>query len=421
MHTPQDGKTTATTGIVTPAARFAQAVETSLDDLVARVVEAIFDQVPVYRASSDPRLRELVATRADAALRAFARSVRESAPIRSGDFRLSRQEANLFIEHDVPLSEFLQGYRIGQIALWQGVLTLAGDDPAIREAALSVAEPLMHAAEVASTAAAEAYLDAAQYRLAESDRAHRDLLEDLLERREPPPGPRQALLRTAGLEPGTSLLVVTAVPIAPLSHEGLLPEAAALLTGHRDRGTPGLTVLRHAEIIAVLPAPRHGLTNLMADLEQTRAELAGKGVHLAVGISTVHTGLTQLPEAYAEANIARTGAGPHGGMVALPMLSAFDYLILQADRTARRLIRPRVRRFVEEDLARDGGLVATLMAYAAADLNAKTAAVRLHLHVNTVYYRLERIAEKTGCDLRRFGDVVELSLAVRLLGPDAPE
>ncbi|MGW0700080.1 helix-turn-helix domain-containing protein [Streptomyces sp. NPDC002867] len=31
-----------------------------------------------------------------------------------------------------------------------------------------------------------------------------------------------------------------------------------------------------------------------------------------------------------------------------------------------------------------------------------TAAHRLHLHVNTAYYRLERIAERTGCDLRRF-------------------
>jgi DNA-binding PucR family transcriptional regulator len=41
---------------------------------------------------------------------------------------------------------------------------------------------------------------------------------------------------------------------------------------------------------------------------------------------------------------------------------------------------------------------------------------RLHLHVNTAYYRLERIAERTGCYLRRLADVMELIIAIRLLG-----
>jgi sugar diacid utilization regulator len=54
--------------------------------------------------------------------------------------------------------------------------------------------------------------------------------------------------------------------------------------------------------------------------------------------------------------------------------------------------------------------------FAASDLNAKTAAEGLHLHVNTAYYRLERIAERTGCDLRRLADVMELLIAIRLLG-----
>ena len=55
------------------------------------------------------------------------------------------------------------------------------------------------------------------------------------------------------------------------------------------------------------------------------------------------------------------------------------------------------------------------MDFAESDLNAKIAAERLHLHVNTAYYRLEKIAERTGYDLRRLADVVELLIAVRLL------
>jgi len=41
----------------------------------------------------------------------------------------------------------------------------------------------------------------------------------------------------------------------------------------------------------------------------------------------------------------------------------------------------------------------------------------LHLHVNTAYYRLERIAERTGLDLRKLPEVIDLLVAVRLLSP----
>ena len=50
----------------------------------------------------------------------------------------------------------------------------------------------------------------------------------------------------------------------------------------------------------------------------------------------------------------------------------------------------------------------------AADLNAKVAAERLFVHVNTMHYRLARIGERTGRDLRRVPDVIEMLIAVKL-------
>ena len=67
-----------------------------------------------------------------------------------------------------------------------------------------------------------------------------------------------------------------------------------------------------------------------------------------------------------------------------------------------------------EDREHGGHLIETLLAYAEADLNAKAAAERLLIHVNTAHYRLGRIAERTGCDLRRLPDVIDLLIAVRL-------
>jgi DNA-binding PucR family transcriptional regulator len=69
---------------------------------------------------------------------------------------------------------------------------------------------------------------------------------------------------------------------------------------------------------------------------------------------------------------------------------------------------------VAEDRENGGHLIDTLLAYAESDLNAKAAAERLLIHVNTAHYRLGRIAERTGCDLRRLPDVIDLLIAVRL-------
>ena len=108
-------------------------------------------------------------------------------------------------------------------------------------------------------------------------------------------------------------------------------------------------------------------------------------------------------------------SGADGGVLSLPDMSAFDHLTVRHDETARRLIPARITRFVSEDRAHGGHLIKTLLAYAEADLNAKVAAERLLIHVNTAHHRLGRIAERPGSDLRRLADVIDLLIAVRLL------
>jgi len=253
---------------------------------------------------------------------------------------------------------------------------------------------------------------AQQQVLAEGDRVRRDLLEDLLARRVSPGSPKRGLLRAVGLQTDTRLLVTVAALTGDLPEGTTVRDAAAGVAGDRR----GLMVVRQDEIVGIMPLPAGGAAVAVTSLRRSCADLARRGVKLAMGVSTVHAGLPEVPEAYAEAQAARDGLGGSPGVLALPLLSSFDYLVLRDDETARRLIRPPVRQFVADDLAAGGTLITTLVEFAASDMNAKTAAERLHLHVNTAYYRLERIAERTGCDLRRLADVMELLIAVRLLG-----
>jgi DNA-binding PucR family transcriptional regulator len=242
----------------------------------------------------------------------------------------------------------------------------------------------------------------------------RDLLSELLEGRLPEPGPRLDAAREAGLEPGEPCVVIAAVPRAPLADEHALRSAASALARACGTAVSPLAVVRRDEIAVVAPAAGRDFAALSEALQSSQEKLAGAGVPLAIGVSTVQEGLDRVPVAYREASAARERLDGGGGVVALPNLSAFDYLTQVGGDTARRLIPEAVREFVAQDLAEGAVLAETLLAYVAADLNATAASERLHVHVNTTHYRLGKIAERTGCDLRRISDVLDLVIAVEL-------
>lgn len=71
---------------------------------------------------------------------------------------------------------------------------------------------------------------------------------------------------------------------------------------------------------------------------------------------------------------------------------------------------------VTELLAQDPDLAATVSAYLSADRNLTHAATKLFLHPNTVAYRVRRLAETTGLDLRTLDGLVQAYTALTLLG-----
>jgi DNA-binding PucR family transcriptional regulator len=126
-------------------------------------------------------------------------------------------------------------------------------------------------------------------------------------------------------------------------------------------------------------------------------------------------GVAELPRAYREAHAALDGVGECGGVAALARLSPFEYLSrVRSDDTARRLVDPRVRAFLDEDRRRGQALTTTIRAFAAADLNLRVAAERLQVHPNTAQYRLRRIEERSGRNPRRLEDLLDLLVAIAL-------
>lgn len=205
-------------------------------------------------------------------------------------------------------------------------------------------------------------------------------------------GPRLDAARAAGLTPGVHCVVISATPAEPCENEHMLRGAAGSLA--RAAGT----------------AVEERMT-------RSQQRLATGGLALSIGISTEVTGVEQVANAYRESESARLTLGREPGVMALAGMSAFEYLTLGADATAGRLIAPAVAQFVAEDADQGGVLIQTLRDYVTCDLNARRAAEQLHIHVNTCHYRLGRIAERTGGDLHRVTDLIEILIAARMRRP----
>ena len=389
-------------------------VEANFDQIVSAAIVALFSQVEPYRSTDIPGLERSATDNASVTFRVLLTSLRDGRPLSEGDLIATQRHAARLVRQHVPLQAFLQGLRVGQIAIWEGVLAAAGDDRECQHAALLMVEPLLRVIEIVSAEGARAYLEAQAQQLAEVDRLRRDLLEDLLAGADVSASPKQALLRAAGLAPGRPYVVALARPVTPVAASETLTDAAATL-GRGDMHAPGLTIARQGEIVAVLPIPAAGQLPLVSRFELALEELSNRGIDLGVGISMSHDGLTECSDAYAEASRAHLGLHDQRGVLALPALGVFEYLLLCADQTARRLIRPKIRAFVTDDEAATAELVDTVLEYIANDLNATAAAKRMHMHVNTFYYRLDSIAKRTGSDLHRIADLQEILIAIKLL------
>jgi hypothetical protein len=392
-----------------------------VDGLEARTVatgreatEAIFEEIPAYRASHDERFFLDVCDHVERNIEALVISLRRGGPPTPEELAFLRAPTTRRAQHKIALDDFLHAFRIGLRHIWRSLVAGVDDDES-RAVALTLVDPVAEYINIASTRVAEVYLEVEQLLVAEGERVRRDLLDDLLAAVVVRAGPGADALAAAGLAPGATLIVVSAVPCGGMDPSTL--RAAATAIGRvASSASASLAVQRGDEIVAVLPTGI-GAGAVRADaLQLLREQLAREEMPLRIGASTIVTGLTQVPAAYREACVARTMTTDAAPCVCLSGLAVFDYLTLTGDDTAARMVAPEIARFVAQDFEAGGILTDTLLAYASADLNVKVAAERLFVHVNTAHKRLARIADRTGRDPRHLSDVLELLIAIKLVG-----
>ena len=221
---------------------------------------------------------------------------------------------------------------------------------------------------------------------------------------------RQARARGQGLDLGEPHVVLVARGQAEASRRALV------MSAHAAVGEPALVGEHDGDVVVLVPA---------TDAQECAAVVAARmsrSAEVTVGAAGPVTSVEDIPAAHADARrttaallaLGRSGTGGSAqslGFAGLVSGSAPDVGAYVA-----RALGP----VLDYDRTRGTDLLGTLEAYFAAGGSPRHAATQLHVHVNTVAQRLERIGSLLGAGWQGPEQSLELQLALRLrrLMPD---
>jgi hypothetical protein len=392
------------------AARYAEIGQA----IAARIVE----EIPGYRGAAPDVINDL-RSGAAATVELLARTFADGSTIRREDLGFLRALAARRVKQGVGLEAFIRAYRVALLAYWDACADEAGRLGLSRDTGFALARAAIEGMDILTSQAAEAYLREETRLSMQSGRAARDLVERLINGEPVDPGRRHPA--APGLDPtGPLLTVVGRVEQTTLAVGDALQLARDPLEESMSLGAgKPLATIRHGELVLISPgaSAQSKIESLRAARRRTIEE---HSIDVRYGISVPSQGFPSIEQAYREAALSLSYTSPSRPIVSLADLSAFECLLIAATATAKAIVASKgtgLRALSDEDRV---AAVATIRAFADADLNVARAAKRLYVHPNTVRYRLQQIATKTGHDPRTFPGVVDLLCIIETSDDEQP-
>lgn len=346
--------------------------------VVQAVVDAVHDRVPAYADLDDERLGEVRAI-AGWALERLLRLWADDGTVGPDELRRFRGIAAARAADGRPLAAVLRAYRVAAAVLVDEVAARA---PAVEDA-FALTRHVLATLDALSEAMATAYAATSEHLAGDRARALRLLLDDLIAGRHASGG--AAADRAARL--GVQLPYPYGLLVAEPDDRDTVPQEAArdlLAAVAGDDATP-LVTAHGCRAVLLLPA---------AAARTAAPVLCERGWR---GCAIQGEGLDRIAVAHRLADGALDAAPPH----ARRFLTDADAHVLALlgghpatapDHIARLVLGP-----LSEPAHRH--LLAALTAYL--DTGSATAAARcLHLHPQSLRYRLRRVRELTGLDAR---------------------
>jgi hypothetical protein len=396
--------------------RVATALAARYDEIGDAVAARILEEVPGYGDAAPEVISDLRAG-ATATVGLLTRTIAEGSIVRREDLGFLRELAARRVHQGISLEVFVHAYRVALLGYWDACADEATRLRIPRAAGFALAGSAIEAIDIITTQAAEAYLREETRVRTQSGRAARDLVERLINGEPIDPGRRQRA--APGLDPtGPLLTIVGRVEETTLAVGDALQLARDTLEEDMALGVTGpLIAIRHGELVAISAAtsPSAKADSLRAARQRTLAEHA---IDVRYGVGVPSRGFPSVQQGYREATLSLSYTSASRPIVSLDELSALECAVVGATATTKAVIASKgvsLRALSPDDLV---AAVETIRAFAAADLNVANAAQRMHVHPNTVRYRLQQIATKTGYDPRTFAGLVELLCILEITDND---
>ena len=170
-----------------------------------------------------------------------------------------------------------------------------------------------------------------------------------------------------------------------------------------ERGVPHLLTRRSGTFVVLLPRADHTIENLVQEVGST------------VGLSDPVGRTARIADAYREAVWALQGARVTGGKIVRYGEDAASPFLPRNLEESQAIVRQILGPVLEYDAEHDAQLVASLRTYLSYNRSLKATSEVLHVHKQTVIYRMRRVEELTGRQLGHMEDVVNFWLALRAL------
>ncbi|WP_019630367.1 PucR family transcriptional regulator [Actinomadura atramentaria] len=390
------------------AERLLAALAAERDAVAAEISERIRAEIPEYAGHAE------VEDNTSRHLRAFLDWSDGGEP---PELAFERDITAVRVRTGFALLPTLGAYRIGEIALWEWLLR-AVERPgagAALDDVREVAARWFAYGELARNVTIESYLAQDRRRTAAEAADRRDLLDDLVHGRVSGVEAETRLRRLGCAVGRRNYVAVVSLPASPLAtaHERTQAVAVRLESSlaAAGGGLRPFVALTHSQVTAVAPGDLGGAAVADAVRAAIGADPGGR-VRAGVSLPVAHVG--DVRTAYRQALAAADMSTPDRPVTALGALSAFDYLLETGAQDVLQLAPPAVLAELARGDAYAHELVETISVYLQSGMRAREAAEHLHIHTNTIYYRLSRIERLFGIDTRDHSQLLDLLIYVRM-------
>jgi hypothetical protein len=383
-------------------------LKANIDAINAELADIIVAEIPAFTESHNPDVLPDMALHGPQHTDEIIRLLMGG---QTGQFGFVQEHAQKSAEQRFPLESILHAYRCAHRVFYhwirESVLAVVSSADDAQQAVTTVAEFAIDYTDAISTVATSAYLSQTRLLADIAGDQRAELLTILLDGYDESDGRVTKILRAgAYLDQRQSFCVALARSVDP--SEMLNPARARRLVDAID------IALRHFSPRRIIDIRDNKVTIVFSDArrisgwtatntalaKRVSAELTTIGNSVLIGVSNDAPSTSQIPGAYREAILALELSDVTQRVVQLSELPIQRLLMYLAGDEFHRVLPAWSNRFFQIDHKQGGALVATLRAYANAEL--------LSLHPNTIYARLQKVLDITGLDAKNFHSLNEL-------------